>query len=243
MDRGAWWAAVHGVAKSCSRLSDFTLTFHFHALEKEMATHPSVLAWRIPGTVEPGGLPSTGSHRVRHDWSDLAAAAAAYTYMGFPCGSAGKKTSAYNAGDLSSIPGLVRSPGKGKGYPLQYSGLENSMDSIVHEVAKSLTWLSDFHFTYTYMGFPRGSDSKEFACNAGDLGLIPGSGRSPGEEMTTHSSILTWRIPWIESLAGYSPWDRKELDMTEWLTHTVYTHTYMCVCMCMWIYMYTCVCV
>ena len=56
MDAGAWWAAVHGVAKSCTRLSDFTLTFHFHALEKEMATHSSVLAWRIPGTGEPGGL-------------------------------------------------------------------------------------------------------------------------------------------------------------------------------------------
>ena len=67
MDRGAWWAAVHGVAKSQTRLSDFTLTFHFHALEKEMATHFSILAWRIPGMAEPDGLPSTGSHRVRHD--------------------------------------------------------------------------------------------------------------------------------------------------------------------------------
>jgi len=76
MDGGAWWAAVHGVANSQTRLSDFTFTFHFHALEKEMATHSSVLAWRIPGTGEPGGLPSIGSHRVRHDWRDLAAAAA-----------------------------------------------------------------------------------------------------------------------------------------------------------------------
>ena len=66
--------AVHGVAKSRARLSDFTFTFHFHALEKEMATHSSTLAWRIPGTGEPGGLPSMGSLRVRHDWSDLAAA-------------------------------------------------------------------------------------------------------------------------------------------------------------------------
>ena len=78
MDGGAWWAAVHGVARSQTRLSDFTFTFHFHALEKEMATHSSVLAWRIPGMGEPGGLPSLGSHRVRHDWSDLAAAAAVY---------------------------------------------------------------------------------------------------------------------------------------------------------------------
>ena len=85
MDGGAWWATVHGVTKSQTRLSDFLFTFHFHALEKEMATHSSVLAWRIPGTGEPGGLPSMGSHRVRHDWSDLAAAAAA-TCLSFRCG-------------------------------------------------------------------------------------------------------------------------------------------------------------
>ena len=67
MDGGAWYAAVHGVAKSQTQLSDFPFTFHFHALEKEMATHSSVLAWRIPGTGEPGGLLSMGSHRVGHD--------------------------------------------------------------------------------------------------------------------------------------------------------------------------------
>ena len=67
MDGGAWWAAVHGVAGSQTPLSDFPFTFHFHALEKEMATHSSVLAWRIPGTGEPGELLSMGSHRVRHD--------------------------------------------------------------------------------------------------------------------------------------------------------------------------------
>ena len=66
-DRGAWWAVVHGVAKSQTRLSDFTFTFHLHALETEMAPYSSVLAWRIPGAREPGGLPSTGSHRVGHD--------------------------------------------------------------------------------------------------------------------------------------------------------------------------------
>ena len=74
-DGGAWWAAVHGVSKTRPRLSNFTFTFHFHALEKEMATHSSVLAWRIPRMVEPGGLPSMGSHRIGHNWSDLAAAA------------------------------------------------------------------------------------------------------------------------------------------------------------------------
>ena len=67
MDGGAWQAAVYGVEKSRTQVSDFTLTFHFHALEKEMATHSSVLAWRIPGTAEPGGLLSMGLHRVGHD--------------------------------------------------------------------------------------------------------------------------------------------------------------------------------
>ena len=157
-----------------------------------MATHSSILAWRIPGTGEPGGLPSLGSHRVGHDWSDLAAAAAApvgwvlkrvlmhfpdssvgkesacnagdpssipgseknqwrrnrlptLVFLGFPCGSAGKE-SAHNVGDLGWISWLGRSPGEGNGYPLQYSGLENSMDYIVYGVAKSRTRLSNFHF-------------------------------------------------------------------------------------------------
>ena len=77
MGGGAWWAAVHGVAESWTQLSVFTFTFHFHALEKEMATHSSVPAWRIPGTAEPVVLQSMGSHRVGHDWSGLAAAAVA----------------------------------------------------------------------------------------------------------------------------------------------------------------------
>ena len=67
MDGGAWWAAVRGMAKSWTKLSDFTFTFHLHALEKEIATHSSVLAWRIPGMEEPGGLQSMGSLRVRHN--------------------------------------------------------------------------------------------------------------------------------------------------------------------------------
>ena len=82
--RRAWWAAVHGVAKSRTRLRDFTFTFHFHALEKGMATHSSVLAWRIPGMGEPCGLPSMGSHRVRHDWSDLGEAAAGFLLILYP---------------------------------------------------------------------------------------------------------------------------------------------------------------
>ena len=74
LDGGAWKAAVHGVTEGQIQLNDFTFTFHFHALEKEMTTHSSVIAWRTPGMGEPGGLPSMGSHRVGHDWSDLAVA-------------------------------------------------------------------------------------------------------------------------------------------------------------------------
>ena len=147
MDGGAWWAAVHGVAKSRTRLSIFTFTFHFHALEKEMATHSSVLAWRIPGTGEPHRLLSMGSHRVRHDWSDLAAAAAATEQIGLPWLQMIKNLPA-NAGDAGLIPGSGRSPGEGNGNPLYCSCLENPMDrgawrAAVHGVTKSRTWLSD----------------------------------------------------------------------------------------------------
>ena len=90
IDRGAWKAAVHGVAEGRTRLRDFTFTFYFHALEKEMTTHSSVLAWRIPGSGEPGGLPSMGSHRVGHDWNDLAVSAAGYVPS---CGIAGSYSS------------------------------------------------------------------------------------------------------------------------------------------------------
>ena len=86
MDGGAWWATVHGVTKSRTWLSYFTFTFYFHALEKEMATHSCVLAWRIPGMGEPGGLPSLGSHRARHDWSNLAAAVAGARLKGCDLG-------------------------------------------------------------------------------------------------------------------------------------------------------------
>ena len=89
IDGGAWKAAVHGIAEGRTWLRDFTFTFHFHALEKETATHSSVLAWRIPGTGEPGGLPYMGSHRVGHDWSDLAVAAAAMGRLRLVLGSEG----------------------------------------------------------------------------------------------------------------------------------------------------------
>ena len=95
-------------------------------------------------------------------------------FLGFPCGSACKE-SACNARDLDLIPGLGRSPGEGKSYPFQYSGLENSTDYIVHGVSKCQTRLSDLQ------GFPDRSVGKESACNAGDPGLSPGLGRSDGE--------------------------------------------------------------
>ena len=128
MDGGAWWAAVHGVSEGRPRLSAFTFTFHFHALEKEMATQSSVLAWRTPGTGEPGGLPSMGSHRVGHDWSDLAAAAAE------------GKASACNAGDPGLIPGSGRYPGGGNGNPRQYSCLKNSTECRLRSLVADSPW-------------------------------------------------------------------------------------------------------
>ena len=81
MKEGAWKAVVHGITEGRTRLSDFTFPFHFHALEKEMTTHSNVLAWRIPGTAEPGGLPSMGLHRVGYDWSDLVVVVVVYIYI------------------------------------------------------------------------------------------------------------------------------------------------------------------
>ena len=104
MDGGAWWAAVHGVARSQTRLSNFTFTFHFYALKKEMAIHSSTLAWKIPWTEEPDTI-----------------------FEGFPGGSE-VKASASNVGNPGSFPVSGRSPGEGNGNPVHYSCLENSMD-------------------------------------------------------------------------------------------------------------------
>ena len=121
MDWSLPGSSVHSVARSWTRLSDFTFTFHFHALEKEMATHSNILAWRIPETEEPSGLPSMGSHRVGHGWSNLAAAVAA-----------------------------------------------------------------------------GGSDGKESTCSSGDPVRSLGPEDPLEKEMATHSSILAWKIPWME---------------------------------------------
>ena len=149
MDGGGWWAVVHGIVKSRTRLSDFTFTFHFHALEKAM--HSSILAWRIPGTGESGGLPSMGSHRVRHDWIDLAAAATLACSMtrSLLCWLCDKESvcQCRSPRDADSIPGSGRSPGGGNVNPLQNSCLDNPTDggawcAIIHRVAKSRTWLT-----------------------------------------------------------------------------------------------------
>ena len=126
-------AAVHGVSKSQTWLSDFTFTFHFQTLEKEMATHSSVLAWRIPGT---------GSHRVGNDWSDLTAVAAVPV---FPGGSDGKESDR-NAWDQGSIPESGRSPGEEMATHSSILAWRMSREAwwaTVHGVAKSWTWLSD----------------------------------------------------------------------------------------------------
>ena len=156
-------------------------------------------------------------------------------------GSAGKESTC-NARDLGSILGLERSPGEGKGYPPQYSGLENFMNCLVHGVATSQTWLSDFHFfftSYNYLsqmrlskkswkdfwlasfcikvryaqgalvlfplGFLAGTVVRNPPAKAGDEGSIPGSGRSPEEEMAAQSSIRAWEIPWTEEPGGLQP--------------------------------------
>ena len=103
---------------------------------------------------------------------------------------------------LGSIPGLGRSLGEGKGHPLQYSGLENSMDSTVHGTAKSRTWLSNFHFHPPPCRLPQWLSGKESFCNAGDMGSIPGSGRSPGEGNGNLLQYSCWEIPQTEEAGG-----------------------------------------
>ena len=149
MDGRAWWAAVHGVPKSRTRLSDFLLTFHFHALEKEMATHSSVLPWRIPGTGEPGGLPIYGVAQSRTRLKQLSSSSSSWSVERVSQVVLVVKKPSVNIGAVRNaglIPGSGRSPGGGHHNPLQYSCLENPMDrrawwAAVHRVAKNQTWL------------------------------------------------------------------------------------------------------
>ena len=157
-------------------LSDFTFTFHFHALEKEMATHSSVLAWRIPGTEEPGGLPSLGSHRVGHDWSDLAAA---WCLPILDVSNKWKHTLV-----IFSLASL-------------FSTIFSRFIHTVAYILKVLSIRKKFFGNYVWcqtltriLGFPGGSYGKEPACNVQDLGSIPGLLSSPGGGHGTHSNIL-----------------------------------------------------
>ena len=132
MDGGAWRAAVHGIAKSRTQLNDFIFTFHCHALEKEMATHSSVLGWRIPGTEEPGRLPSLGSHRVGHNWSDLAAAAEAkrklnirqYVNLTLKDNSQGKETTHTRSYETEAIMKTEQSQ-RGRGNEVWRADMQN----------------------------------------------------------------------------------------------------------------------
>ena len=126
--------AVHGVTEGWTRLSDFTFTFHFHALEKEMATQSSVLAWRMPGTGEPCGLPSMGSHRVRHYWSDLAAAASLPVHHQLP---EFTQTHVHRVSDAIQPSHPLSSPSPPAPNPSQHQSLFQWVNSS-HEVAKVL---------------------------------------------------------------------------------------------------------
>ena len=151
-----------------------------------MATHSSVLAWRIPGKGEPGGLLSMGLHRVGHDWSDLAAAAAASILTPAP-----KKESL----KLSK-----------RGFP-------------------PIQWSDTQKILHIFLGFPAGSDGKESTCNEGDLGLIPGSGRSPREGHGYPLQYSCLENPCGQrSLAGYSPWSHRVIH--DWATFTILYDTY-----------------
>jgi len=170
MDGGAWWAEIHGVAKSRTRLSDFTFIFHSHALEKEMATHSSVLALRIPGTGKPGVLWSMGSHRVGHDWSDLAAAAAAATAA-------------------CSFFWIYQTFSYIEVYLSTYSFLLQRL-LVVSTITKHLALFfysnRTLIFTWAHIFFGASQMAPVVmnpTVNAGDrrdVGWIPGSGRSPG---------------------------------------------------------------
>ena len=164
--------AVHGVAKSWTRLSVFTVTFHFPALEKALATHSSVLVWRIPGTGESGGLPSVGSHRVGHDWSDLVSSSRSRKGQPLQC------SCLRNSMDRGAWWATVC--GAWKRHNIHTHSHTNTFkyghllkEPWLHIMA-SFPLLSNLgsHFF--------GLDGKESSCNEGDQGSIPGLGRSPG---------------------------------------------------------------
>ena len=203
MDGGAWWAAIHGVPKSWTWLSDFTFTFHFHALEKEMATHSSVLAWRIPRMGEPGGLLSIGSHRVGQDWSDLAAMPD--KEMGIPDHLSCLLRNLYASQEATVRTGDVTTDWFQIGKGVQFS-------SVWHDWGTELNWMPDWA--------PRWLSGKEYTCQCRRHGFDPWVGK------------ISWRrkwqptpVSWLENSMDRGAWRAtvhgvpKEWDTTEWLNN------------------------
>ena len=182
MDGGASCTAVHGVARSWIRLSDFIFTFHFHALEKEVATHSSVLAWRIPGTGEPGALPSMGSHKVGHDWSDLAAALTEKIWFYINCNSCSARhfvclMMAYASCRTCNVTEETCSVTED-----MQSNKEEEIWLHVLSVSFALIFIV---YCFCYKSVIKG--------------MLP----IPLEkEMATHSSLLIWKIPWTQETGG-----------------------------------------
>ena len=216
MDGGAWWATVHGVAESRTRLSDFPFTFHFHALEKETAAHSSVLAWRIPGMEESGGLLSVGSHRVGHDWSDLAAAAACWRIE-----QTGHFSSSFCILIKYFFPFFPH-------FSLFNTGWESCTSCcfsmlLIEKIFEKLqlaTW-----------DFPDGASGKEPTCQCRrhkKLRFNPWVRRIPWRRAWQSTPVfLLGESNGQRSLVGCSPWGRRKSSRIEvtLLTHT-HTHTH-----------------
>ena len=194
--------------KSWTRLSDFTFNFHFHALEKEMATHSSVLAWRIPGTGEPGGLPSMGSHRVGHNWSNLAAASC-FTML--RCFLLYRKVNPLCVHTyplfVDFLPVWVTTEDWGE-FPV----LHSRFSLVIYFMHSSIC-----------MGSPDGSDGEESVCNRGGPGLTPESGRSP-EQNDNPLQYCCLKSSMDRVVCGLQ---HRESDTTEWLTHTQNMYIYV----------------
>ena len=205
MDGGAWKAAVHGVAEGPTRLSDFTFTFHFHALEKEMATHSSALAWRIPGTGEPGGLPSIGSHSIGHDWSDLAVRHHGLQRLRLPCPSF---LPVHFSSVSQSCPTLCDPMNHSTlGLPVLHQLLEFTPCPWVYSCPLS-RWChptissSVFPFSFCLQSFPTSGSfrmSQLFASGGQNIGSFSFNISLSSE----HPGLISFRMDWLQRLLKF----------------------------------------